>query len=195
MKNNADVRAFALQLLVGEYFLSTLYKWYYSPRELLRYSIRYLMVGSRETKEELLAQVSEPAKEFFLQRFRGEPKWMQMLCLRIICELERRVVTMPEPSGNVFHGMEREIKKLACRRKMTYDFYLDEILQRKYRLRRNNRALAYARRIASKTRDKAVKEVLKREMALLERQCKELQNELQEILQTHKESWCVEPFR
>ena len=195
MKNDADVRAFALQSLVGEYFLSTLYKWYYSPRELLRYSIRYLMVGSRETKEELLAQVSEPAKEFFLRRFQEEPKWMQMLCLRIICELERRVVTMPEPSGNVFHGMEREIKKLACRRKMTYDFYLDEILQRKYRLRRNNRALAYARRIASKTRDKAVKEVLKRERALLERQCKELQNELQEILQPHKESWCVEPFR
>ena len=120
---------------------------------------------------------------------------MQMLCLRIICELERRVVTMPEPSGNVFHGMEQAIEELAHRRKMTYDFYLDEILQRKYRLRRNNRALAYARRIASKTRDKAIKAAMKRESVFLEKQCRELQNELQEILQTHKESWCVEPFR
>lgn len=113
MKNDADLWAVTFQILIGEKFLSTLHKWYYSPRELLRYSIRFLMIGGKETREELLAQVSDPAKEFFDQRFKDEPKGMQMLCLRVILELERRVLVMPEPTGNVFHGMERAIEKLA----------------------------------------------------------------------------------
>ena len=188
MKNDADVRAFALQLLVGEFFLSTLYKWYYSPRELLRYSIRYLMVGGKETREELLAQVSEPAKEFFLQRFQEEPNWMQLLCLRIIRELERRVVTMQEPSGNVFHGMEQAIEALAHRRKMTYVFYLDEILQRKYRLRRNRRMLAYARRIVAKTSDKTIKAAIRQEIASLERDQRKILKDLKRVIQEHRDS-------
>ena len=191
MRGDADVWAFALQLLVGESFLSSLYKWYYSPRELLRYSIRYLMVGGKETREELLAQVSEPAKEFFFQRFQEEPNWMQMLCLRIIRELERRVITMREPSGNVFHGMEQAIEELAHRRKMTYDFYLDEILQRKYRLRRNRRMLAYARRIVSKTRDKAIKAAIRQEIASLERDQRKILKDLKRVVQVCKaRSFC-----
>ena len=51
MKNDADLWAVTFQILVGEKFLSTLHKWYYSPRELLRYSIRFLMIGGKETKE------------------------------------------------------------------------------------------------------------------------------------------------
>ena len=188
MRGDADVWAFALQLLVGESFLSSLYKWYYSPRELLRYSIRYLMVGGKETREELLAQLSEPAKEFFFQRFQEEPNWMQMLCLRIIRELERRVITMREPSGNVFHGMEQAIEELAHRRKMTYDFYLDEILQRKYRLRRNRRMLAYARRIVSKTRDKAIKAAIRQEIASLERDQRKILKDLKRVVQVHRDS-------
>lgn len=188
MKNDADVRVFALQLLVGECFLSTLYKWYYSPREFLRYSIRYLMVGGKETREELLAQVSEPAKEFFLQRFQEEPNWMQLLCLRIIRELERRVVTMQEPSGNVFHGMEQAIEELAHRRKMTYDFYLDEILQRKHRLRCNCRMLAYARRIVAKTSDKTIKVAIRQEIASLERDQRKILEDLKRVIQEHRDS-------
>ena len=188
MKNDADARVFLFQLIIGEYFLTTLYKWYYSPRELLRYSIRYLMIGGNETQEELLTQVSEPAKEFFLQRFQKEPNWMQMLCLRIIRELERRVVTMPEPSGNVFHGLEQTVKKLARRRKMTYDFYLDEILQRKFKIRHNRQALAYIRRIAAKTRDKTIKAAIKQEIVSLEQEQRKLQKELMEILQKHRAS-------
>ena len=188
MKNDADVRAFALQLLVGELFLSTLHKWYYSPRELLRYSIRYLMVGGKETREELLAQVSEPAKEFFFQRFQKEPNWMQILCLRIIRELERRVAMMPEPSGNVFHGMEQAIEELAHRRKMTYDFYLDEILQRKYRFRCNRRMLAYARRIISKTRDITIKVAMRQEIASLEQDQRKIIKDLKRVIRAHKDS-------
>ena len=188
MRGDADVWAFALQLLVGESFLSSLYKWYYSPRELLRYSIRYLMVGGKETREELLAQLSEPAKEFFFQRFQEESNWMQMLCLRIIRELERRVITMREPSGNVFHGREQAIEELAQRRKMTYDFYLDEILQRKYRLRRNRRMLAYARRIVSKTRDKAIKAAIRQEIASLERDQRKILKDLKRVVQVHRDS-------
>ena len=157
MKNDADLWAVTFQILVGGKFLSTLHKWYYSPRELLRYSIRFLMMGGKETREELLAQVSDPAKEFFDQRFRDEPKGMQMLCLRVILELERRVMVMSEPTGNVFHGMERSIEKLAHRRKMTYDFYLDEILSRKYSLHRIRWELSYAQRIAAKTRKKEIR--------------------------------------
>ena len=188
MRGDADVRAFALQLLVGELFLSTLHKWYYSPRELLHYSIRYLMVGGKETREELLAQVSEPAKEFFFQRFQKEPNWMQMLCLRIIRELERRVAMMPEPSGNVFHGMEQAIEELAHRRKMTYDFYLDEILQRKYRFRCNRRMLAYARRIVSKTRDITIKVAMRQEIASLEQDQRKIIKDLKRVIRAHKDS-------
>lgn len=137
---------------------------------------------------ELLAQLSEPAKEFFFQRFQEEPNWMQMLCLRIIRELERRVITMREPSGNVFHGMEQAIEELAHRRKMTYDFYLDEILQRKYRLRRNRRMLAYARRIVSKTRDKAIKAAIRQEIASLERDQRKILKDLKRVVQVHRDS-------
>ena len=185
MRGDADVWAFALQLLVGESFLSSLYKWYYSPRELLRYSIRYLMVGGKETREELLAQLSEPAKEFFFQRFQEEPNWMQMLCLRIIRELERRVITMREPSGNVFHGMEQAIEELAHRRKMTYDFYLDEILSRKYSLHRIRWELSYAQRIAAKTRKKEIRTAMQQVIASLERDQKGLQRKLRTILEAH----------
>ena len=188
MKNDADVRVFALQLLVGEFFLSTLYKWYYSPRELLRYSIRYLMVGGKETREELLAQVSEPAKEFFLQRFQEEPNWMQLLCLRIIRELERRVVTMQEPSGNVFHGMEREVQELAERRRMTYDFYLDEVLSRKYELRRIRRICTFAKRIAAKTRKKEVRLAMRREIAQMTEERFQIQQELKGVIEVHRAS-------
>ena len=50
MKNDADLWAVTFQILVGEKFLLTLHKWYYSPRELLRYSIRFLMIGGKETE-------------------------------------------------------------------------------------------------------------------------------------------------
>ena len=185
MKNDADLWAVTFQILVGEKFLSTLHKWYYSPRELLRYSIRFLMVGSKETKEELLAQVSDPAKEFFDQRFKDEPKGMQMLCLRVILELERRVMVMPEPTGNVFHGMERAIEKLAHRRKMTYDFYLDEILSRKYGLHRIRWDLSYAQRIAAKTRKKEIRTAMQQVIASLEQYQKKLQKDLLNAIQAH----------
>ena len=185
MKNDADLWAVTFQILVGENFLSTLQKWYYSPRELLRYSIRFLMMGGKETREELLAQVSDPAKEFFDQRFRDEPKGMQMLCLRVILELERRVMVMPEPTGNVFHGMERAIEKLAHRRKMTYDFYLDEILSRKYSLHRIRWELSYAQRIAAKTRKKEIRTAMQQVIASLERDQKRLQRKLRTILEAH----------
>ena len=190
MKNDADLWAVTFQILVGEKFLSTLHKWYYSPRELLRYSIRFLMIGSKETKEELLAQVSDPAKEFFDQRFKDEPKGMQMLCLRVILELERRVMVMPEPTGNVFHGMERAIEKLAHRRKMTYDFYLDEILSRKYSLHRIRWDLSYAQRIAAKTRKKEIRTAMQQVIASLERDQKRLQKKLRAILEAH---WAILP--
>ena len=146
------------------------------------------MVGGTETQEELLAQVSESAKEFFFQRFQKEPNRMQMLCLRIIRELEWRVAMMPEPSGNVFHGMEQAIEELAHRRKMTYDFYLDEILQRKYRFRRNRRMLAYARRIVSKTRDITIKAAIRQEIAILEQDQRKIIKDLKRVIRAHKDS-------
>ena len=113
---------------------------------------------------------------------------MQMLCLRIIRELERRVVTMQEPSGNVFHGMEQAIEELARRRKMTYDFYLDEILRRKYKLRRNRCMLAYARRIVAKTRDKTIKAAIRQEIASLEQDQRKILKELMLPTQAHGDS-------
>ena len=192
MKNDADLWAVTFQILAGEKFLSMLHKWYYSPRELLRYSIRFLIIGGKETREELLAQVSDPAKEFFYQRFRDEPKAMQKLCLRVILELERRVMVMPEPTGNVFHGMERAIEKLAHRRKMPYDFYLDEILSRKYSLHRIRWELSYAQRIAAKTRKKEIRTAMQQVIASLERDQKKLQRDLLNAIQAHIDSLPLE---
>ena len=188
MKNDADLRAVIFQILVGEGFLETLHKLFCSPRELLRYSIRYLMVGGKETKEVLLEQISGTAREFYRQNFAEEPNWLQMLCLRVLRELERRVLTMPEPSGNVFHGMERAVQELAERRWMTYDFYLDEVLSRKYELRRIRRICAFAKRIAAKTRRKDVRLSMRREIARMTEERFQIQQELKDAIEMHRAS-------
>lgn len=188
MKNDADLRAMIFQLLCSEAILETLHRWFCSPRELLRYSVRYLMVGGKETKEELLAEISDPAREFYWQTFAEEPNWLQMLCLRVLRELERRVLTMPEPSGNAFHGMELEVQELAERRKMTYDFYLDEILSRKYELRRIRRICAFAKRIAAKTGKKDVRLAMRREIAQMTQERLKIQQELKGVIEAHRAS-------
>lgn len=141
-----------------------------------------------ETKEELLAEISEPARAFYRQNFDEEPNWLQMLCLRVFRELERRVLTMPEPSGNVFHGMEREVQELAERRRMTYDFYLDEVLSRKYELRRIRRICTFAKRIAAKTRKKEVRLAMRREIAQMTEERFQIQQELKGVIEVHRAS-------
>lgn len=188
MKNDADLRAVIFQLLCGEAILETLHRWFCSPRELLRYSVRYLMVGGMETKEELLAEISEPARAFYRQNFSVEPNWLQMLCLRVLRELERRVLTMLEPSGNVFHGMERQVQELAERRRMTYDFYLDEVLSRKYALRRIRRICAFAKRIAARTKKSDIRLAMRREIAQMTQERLIIQQELKDAIEAHRAS-------
>lgn len=167
MKNDADVRAFAFFLRAQGELLALLYKWFFTPGELLRYTVRYLMMGGSETKEELLVQLSGYEQAFFTrQKFADEVE--QSLCLRLLREVERRAVTIPEPSGNAFHRYEEEIKELAHRRRLPYSFYFEEILMRKYEFKRICKTLSYAKRIASRTRNAAQKAALRREIAALE---------------------------
>lgn len=169
MKNDADVRAFAFFLRAQGELLALLYKWFFTPGELLRYTVRYLMMGGSETKEELLAQLSGYGQAFFArQKFVDEVE--QRLCLRLLREVERRAVTIPEPSGNAFHRYEEEIKELAHRRRLPYSFYFEEILMRKYELRRICKTLSYAKRIAARMRNAAQKAALRREIAALEKE-------------------------
>ena len=56
MRGDADVRAFAFFLRAQGELLALLYKWFFTPGELLRYAVRYLMMGCTETKGELLEQ-------------------------------------------------------------------------------------------------------------------------------------------
>ena len=166
MKNDADVRAFAFFLRTQGELLALLYKWFFTPGELLRYTVRYLMIGGSETKEELLVQLSGYGKAFFArQEFADEVE--QSLCLRLLREVERRAVTIPEPSGNAFHRYEEEIKELAHRRRLSYTFYFEEILMRKYEFKRICKTLSYAKRIVSRTRSAAQKAALRREIAVL----------------------------
>ena len=168
MKNDADVRAFAFFLRAQGELLALLYKWFFTPGELLRYTVRYLMMGGSETKEELLAQLSGYGQTFFLrQEFADEVE--QLLCLRLLREVERRAVTISEPSGNAFHRYE-EIKELAHRRRLPYSFYFEEILMRKYELRQICKTLSYAKRIAARMRNAAQKAALRREIAALEKE-------------------------
>ncbi len=169
MKNDTDVRAFAFFLRAQGELLALLYKWFFTPGELLRYTVRYLMMGGSETKEELLAQLSGYGQAFFArQEFADEVE--QLLCLRLLREVERRAVTIPEPSGNAFHRYEEEIKELAHRRRLPYSFYFEEILMRKYELRQICKTLSYAKRIAARMRNAAQKAALRREIAALEKE-------------------------
>lgn len=169
MKNNADVRAFAFFLRAQGELLALLYKWFFTPGELLRYTVRYLMMGGSETKEELLVQLSGYGQAFFArQEFADEVE--QLLCLRLLREVERRAVTISEPSGNAFHRYEEEIKELAHRRRLPYSFYFEEILMRKYELRQICKTLSYAKRIAARMRNAAQKAALRREIAALEKE-------------------------
>ena len=167
MKNDADVRAFAFFLRAQGELLALLYKWFFTPGELLRYTVRYLMTGGSETKEELLAQLSGYGQAFFARRkFADEVE--QRLCLRLLREVERRAVTIPEPSVNAFHRYEEEIKELAHRRRLPYSFYFEEILMRKYELRQICKTLSYAKRIAARMRNAAQKAALRREIAAMQ---------------------------
>ena len=90
--------------------------------------------------------------------------------MRLLREVERRAVTIPEPSGNAFHRYEEEIKELAHRRRLPYGFYFEEILMRKYELRQICKTLSYAKRIAARMRNAAQKAALRREIATLEKE-------------------------
>ena len=167
MRGDADVRAFAFFLRAQGELLALLYKWFFTPGELLRYTVRYLMMGCAETKGELLSQLSAYGQVFFMrQKFADEVE--EKLCLRLLREVERRAVTIPEPSGNAFHRYEEEIKELALRRRLSYTFYFEEILMRKYEFKRICKTLSYAKRIASRTRNAAQKAALRKEIAALE---------------------------
>ncbi len=169
MKNDADIKAFAFFLRASGDFLALLYKWFFTPGELLRYTVRYLMIGGSETKEELLAQLSGYGQAIFAQQeFADEIE--QILCLRLLREVERRAVTIHEPSGNAFYRYEEEIKELAHRRRLSYSFYFEELLTRKYKLRRIGKILSYAKRIAARTRNAAQKAALREEIIALERE-------------------------
>lgn len=184
MKNDADVRAFAFFLRAQGELLALLYKWFFTPGELLRYTVRYLMMGGSETKEELLVQLSGYGQAFFTrQKFADEVE--QSLCLRLLREVERRAVTIPEPSGNAFHRYEEEIKELAHRRRLPYSFYFEEILMRKYELRQLCKTLSYAKRIAARMRNAAQKAALRREIAALEKESIALQRFLARLAERY----------
>ena len=184
MKNDADVRAFAFFLRAQGELLALLYKWFFTPGELLRYTVRYLMMGGSETTEELLAQLSGYGQAFFArQKFADEVE--QLLCLRLLREVERRAATIPEPSGNAFHRYEEEIKELAQRRRLSYTFYFEEILMRKYEFKRICKTLSYAKRIASRTRNAAQKAALRREIAALEKESIALKRRLARLAERY----------
>ena len=167
MRGDADVRAFAFFLRAQGELLALLYKWFFTPGELLRYAARYLMVGGTETKGELLSRLSACGQAFFArQKFADEVE--EKICLRLLREVERRAATIPEPSGNAFHRYEEEIKELAHRRRLPYMFYFEEILKRKYEFKRICKTLSYAKRIASRTRNAVQKAALRKEIAALE---------------------------
>ena len=184
MKNDADVWAFAFFLRAQGELLALLYKWFFTPGELLRYTVRYLMMGGEETKEELLVQLSGYGQAFFArQKFADEVE--EKLCLRLLREVERRAVTISEPSGNAFHRYEEEIKELAHRRRLPYSFYFEEILMRKYELRQLCKTLSYAKRIAARMRNAAQKAALRREIAALEKESIALQRLLARLAERY----------
>ena len=85
MHGDADVRAFAFFLRARGELLALLYKWFFTPGELLRYTVRYLMMGGVETKEELLVQLSGYGQAFFArQEFADEASSEPILRYRVL---------------------------------------------------------------------------------------------------------------
>ena len=184
MRGDADVRAFAFFLRAQGELLALLHKWFFTPGELLRYAVRYLMVGGTETKEELLSRLSACGQAFFArQKFADGVE--EKLCLRLLREVERRAATIPEPSGNAFHRYEEEIKELAHRRRLSYTFYFEDILMRKYEFKRICKTLSYAKRIAARMRNAAQKAALRKEIAALEAECVALQRRLSRLAERY----------
>ena len=184
MRGDADVRAFAFFLRARGELLALLCKWFFTPGELLRYAVRYLMVGGTETKGELLSRLSACGQAFFArQKFADEVE--EKICLRLLREVERRAATIPEPSGNAFHRYEEEIKELAHRRRLPCTFYFEEILMRKYEFKRICKTLCYAKRIASRTRNAAQKAALRKEIAALEAERVALQRLLSRLAERY----------
>ena len=184
MRGDADVRAFAFFLRAQGELLALLYKWFFTPGELLRYAARYLMVGGTETKGELLEQLSSYGQAFFArQKFADEVE--EKLCLRLLGEVERRAATIPEPSGSAFHRYEEEIKELAHRRRLSYTFYFEEILMRKYEFKRICKTLSYAKRIAARMRNAAQKAALRRKIAILDAERVALQRLLSRLAERY----------
>ena len=72
-----------------------------------------------------------------------------------VFKVERRAATIPEP-------------ELAHRRRLSYTFYFEEILMRKYEFKRICKTLSYAKRIAARMRNAAQKAALRREIAILD---------------------------
>ena len=94
-------------------------------------------------------------------------------------------MTISETSGNAFHRYEEGIKELAHRRRLSYTFYFEEILMRKYELRRICKTLSYAKRIASRTRNAAKKAALRGEIAVLDAERVVLQHLLSRLAERY----------
>ena len=93
-----------------------------------------------------------------------------------------------EPCDEIWHAGDICSLELAERRKMTYDFYLDEVLSRKYELRRIRQICAFAKRIAAKTRKNDVRLAMRREIAQMTQERLKIQHELKEAIEAHRAS-------
>ena len=87
-----------------------------------------------------------------------------------------------------YPGGEREGEELAEPRRMTYDFYLEEDLSRKYELRRIRRICTFAKRIAAKTRKKEVRLAMRREIAQMTEERFQIQQELKDAIEAPRAS-------
>ncbi len=68
---------------------------------------------------------------------------------------------------------------------MTYGFYLDEVLSRKYELQRIKRICAFAKRIAAWTGKKEVRLAMSREIAQMTQELLKIQQELKDAIDAH----------
>lgn len=174
--NDEDMQLFIFTLLAGEDLLALMFKWFYTPKEFARYSIRYLMQHKENSGEDIndyITKLSVYAHEIYRRRFADKQAIYQWLYILMMTEIERRYLYFPEPKNDKFNGMETQIEKLAKRREISVTQYI-ELLHDKYEYRRRGYVLAYAKRFVAKTKDVHVKEQMKKEIALLIRQRKEL---------------------
>lgn len=111
-----------------------LLKWFYSYREFLRWTLKYLLIYEsklidEKTESALLKKLPKEQREIYQEIFEeaDAPDCCKMTYLILAAEAERRKEAFKvEPKGNAFIELNNELERIAKLKKLTTEEYITE---------------------------------------------------------------------